>query len=53
MTLDAIDLNLLLLTVTHVSPNGERLFDPDGKRRLVEACLQPDALLPGLPSRPE
>ncbi|CAG9198053.1 hypothetical protein BGLA2_1280037 [Burkholderia gladioli] len=53
MTPDAIDLDLLPLKVMHVSPNGKRSFDLDGKRRLVEACLQPDASLPGLPSRPE
>lgn len=47
MTLDAIDLDLLPLTATHVFPNGKRSFDPDGKRRLVEACFQPGASLSG------
>ncbi|WP_324658436.1 IS66-like element accessory protein TnpA [Burkholderia thailandensis] len=36
------------MKVTHVSPHGKRSFDPDGKRRLVDACLQPGASLSGL-----
>jgi transposase len=32
----------------HVSPKGKRSFDPDGKRRLVEACRRPGASLAGL-----
>ncbi|MCA8003348.1 IS66-like element accessory protein TnpA [Burkholderia metallica] len=48
MTADTIDLDFLPLKVTHVSPNGKRSFDPDGKRCLVEACLQPGASLSGL-----
>ncbi|WP_082251983.1 IS66-like element accessory protein TnpA [Burkholderia pseudomallei] len=43
-----IDLNFLPLKVTHVSPNGKRSFDPDGKYRLLEACLQPGVSLSGL-----
>ncbi|MBN3776206.1 transposase [Burkholderia sp. Ac-20345] len=48
MTLDTIDRDFLPLKVTHVAPNGKRSFDPDGKRRLIEACLQPGASLSGL-----
>jgi len=48
MTADTIDLDFLPLKVTHVSPHGKRSFDPDGKRHLVEACLQPGASLSGL-----
>ncbi|MBN3829907.1 transposase [Burkholderia sp. Ac-20384] len=48
MTLDTIDLDFSPLKVTHVAPNGKRSFDPDGKRRLIEACLQPGASLSGL-----
>lgn len=48
MTPDTIDLDFLPLKVTHLSPKGKRSFDPDGKLRLVEACLRPGASLAGL-----
>jgi len=48
MTADSIDVDFLPLKVTHVSPNGKRSFDSDGKLRLVKACLQPGASLSGL-----
>ncbi len=48
MTPDTIDLDFLPLKVMHVSPKGKRSFDPDGKRRMVEACLRPGASLAGL-----
>ncbi|MFM0069330.1 IS66-like element accessory protein TnpA [Paraburkholderia aspalathi] len=40
------DLSFLPLRVTRVG--GKRSFDPADKRRLVEACLRPGALLSGL-----
>jgi len=48
MTFDTTDLDFLPLKVTHVSPNGKRSCELDGKRRLIEACLQPGASMSGL-----
>ena len=42
------DLTFLPLRVTHVGVGGKRSFDPVGKQRLVDACLQPGASLSGL-----
>jgi transposase len=42
------DLTFLPLRVTRVGVGGKRSFDPVGKRRLIEACLQPGASLSGL-----
>jgi transposase len=42
------DLTFLPLRVTRVGVGGKRSFDPLGKRRLIEACLQPSASLSGL-----
>jgi len=42
------DLTFLPLRVTRVGVGGKRSFDPAGKRRLVDACLQPGASLSGL-----
>ncbi|PUA41308.1 IS66 family insertion sequence hypothetical protein [Pseudomonas protegens] len=39
MTTD--DLTYLPLTITNVGVRGKRTFDPDGKRRLIQACQQP------------
>jgi transposase len=42
------DLSFLPLQVMHVGDGGRRSFDPEDKRHLVEACLQPGASLSGL-----
>lgn len=42
------DLTFLPLRVTRVGVGGKRSFDPMGKQRLVDACLQPGASLSGL-----
>jgi transposase len=41
MTIDEFD--FLPLRVTRVCANGKRRYDPEGKRRLIEACLTPGA----------
>ncbi len=39
MTPDNLD--FLPLKVTHIDEGGPRCFDPEGKRRLIEACQRP------------
>lgn len=46
MTQDEFD--FLPLKVTHIDEGGRRCFDPEGKRRLIEACEQPGASVAGL-----
>ncbi|WP_100249382.1 IS66-like element accessory protein TnpA [Paraburkholderia ginsengiterrae] len=36
------------LRVTGVTAAGKRRFDPEGKRKLIEACMQPGASIAGL-----
>lgn len=43
--------NPLRLEVVGVLRNGRRRYDPAGKRRLVEACLQPGVSLAGMALR--
>jgi transposase len=42
------DLDFLPLKVTHIDEGGRRCFDPEGKRRLIEACQRPGASVSGL-----
>ncbi|NUX59335.1 IS66-like element accessory protein TnpA [Paraburkholderia youngii] len=42
------ELHFLPLKVTHIDEGGRRCFDPEGKRRLIEACEQPGASVAGL-----
>lgn len=42
------DLSFLPLKVTKVGPTGKRTFDPEGKRRLVEACHHPGVSISGM-----
>ena len=42
------DLSFLPLKVSKVGPTGKRTFDPDGKRRLVEACRRPGVSISGM-----
>ncbi|WP_118182860.1 IS66-like element accessory protein TnpA [Paraburkholderia phosphatilytica] len=46
MTPDELD--FLPLKVTHIDEGGRRCFDPEGKRRLIEACENPGASVAGL-----
>jgi transposase len=36
------------LRVTGVTAAGKRRFDPEGKRKLIDACMQPGASIAGL-----
>jgi|SRR5689334_6482607 transposase len=42
------DLDFLPLKVTHIDEGGRRCFDPEDKRRLIEACRRPGASVSGL-----
>ena len=42
------DLSFLPLKVSKVGPTGKRTFDPDGKRRLVEACRRSEVSISGM-----
>ena len=42
------DLSFLPLKVSRVGPTGKRTFDPDGKRRLVQAGRRPGVSISGL-----
>ncbi|HHX0887827.1 TPA: transposase [Pseudomonas aeruginosa] len=45
------DLSHLPLTVINVGKHGKRSFDPDDKRRLIQACLQPGVSISGMALR--
>jgi transposase len=42
------DLDFLPLKVTHIDKGGRRCFDPEDKRRLIEACQRPGVSVAGL-----
>ncbi len=42
------ELSFLPLQVLRVGVGGKRTFEPEGKRRLIEACRQPDVSLSGM-----
>jgi transposase len=42
------DLAFLPLKVIRTGPGGKRTFEPDGKRRLIEACLPPGVSISGM-----
>lgn len=42
------DLAFLPLKVIRTGPGGKRTFEPGGKRRLIEACLQPGVSISGM-----
>ena len=45
------EFDFLPLRVIRECSNGKRRYDPDGKRRLIEACLRPGASIAGLALR--
>ena len=42
------EFSFLPLQVLRVGSGGKRTFEPEGKRRLIEACRQPDVSLSGM-----
>ena len=42
------EFSFLPLQVLRVGAGGKRTFEPEGKRRLIEACRQPDVSLSGM-----
>ncbi|WP_080424264.1 IS66-like element accessory protein TnpA [Burkholderia ubonensis] len=42
------DFDFLPLRVTRTCANGKHRYDPEGKRKLIEACRRPGASLTGL-----
>jgi transposase len=42
------DLTFLPLKVNRAGSGGKRTFDPDGKQRLIEACLRPGVSICGM-----
>lgn len=42
------DLTFLPLKVIRATPSGKRTFEPEGKRRLIEACQQPGVSISGM-----
>jgi transposase len=42
------DLAFLPLKVTHIDRGGRRVFDPQDKRRLIEACRRPGVSVSGM-----
>ena len=42
------DLAFLPLKVIRTGPGGKRTFEPGGKQRLIEACLQPGISISGM-----
>ncbi|WP_080406941.1 IS66-like element accessory protein TnpA [Burkholderia ubonensis] len=42
------DLAFVPLKVTHIDRGGRRVFDPEDKRRLIEACRRPGVSVSGM-----
>lgn len=45
------EFDFLPLRVIRECSNGKRRYDPEGKRRLIQACLRPGASIAGLALR--